>query len=151
MHKTFLMSFSDKRDDRRTNGQTDIGTNRHTFTPLDKRYSPIISSICGPNKCETIHLGFNNMMRNYEINNVIVPTTRRCRDLGIKVSDDAKFSQHCTETVRVAYFRLKQFRLAFSCKDVDFQLHMYVTYIRPLLEYNTPVWSPHLLKDIDMV
>ena len=103
------------------------------------------------NKCETIHLGFNNMMRNYEINNVIVPTTRRCRDLGIKVSDDAKFSQHCTETVRVAYFRLKQFCLAFSCKDVDFQVHMYVTYIRPLLEYNTPVWSSHLLRDIDKV
>ena len=50
MHKTFLMSFSDKRDDRRTDGQRYNGTDRHTFTPLDKRYSPIISSICGPNK-----------------------------------------------------------------------------------------------------
>ena len=45
MHKTFLMSFSDKRDDRWTHGHTDIH-----LPPLDKRYSPIISSICGPNK-----------------------------------------------------------------------------------------------------
>ena len=46
MHKTFLTSFSDKRE---TDGQRYGGTDRHTFTPLDKRYSPIISSICGPN------------------------------------------------------------------------------------------------------
>ena len=45
MHKTFLMSFSDKRDDIGTSVQTDIH-----LPPLDKRYSPIISSICGPNK-----------------------------------------------------------------------------------------------------
>ena len=52
MHKTFLMSFSDKRDDRRTHGHTDARTHGHTdihLPPLDKRYSPIISSICGPN------------------------------------------------------------------------------------------------------
>ena len=103
------------------------------------------------NKCEAIHLGFNDMMINYEVNNIIVPTRRRYRVLGIKVSVNAKFSQHCTEAVLVAYFRLKQFRSAFSCKDVDFQLCMYVTYIRPLLEYNIHVWSPHLIRDIDKV
>ena len=53
MHKTFLMSFYDKRDDRRTAVQRYGGTDRHTFTPLDKRYSPIISSICGPNNLYT--------------------------------------------------------------------------------------------------
>ena len=65
------------------------------------------------NKCEGIHLGFNNMMINYEINKIIVPTTRRCRELGIKVSEGAKFRN----------FGLKHFRLTFSCKDVDFKLH----------------------------
>ena len=52
MHKTFLMSFSDKRDDRRTAVRRYIGTAVQIdihLPPLDKRYSPIISSICGPN------------------------------------------------------------------------------------------------------
>ena len=40
MHKSFLMSFSCKHADRRT----------YIYPPLDKRYSAIISSICGPNK-----------------------------------------------------------------------------------------------------
>ena len=37
--QVFLMSFSYMHADRRT----------YIYPPLDKRYSPIISSICGPN------------------------------------------------------------------------------------------------------
>ena len=54
MHNAFLMSFSDKRDDRRTAVQTYSGTSvrryntTYIYPPLDKSYSPIISSICGP-------------------------------------------------------------------------------------------------------
>ena len=28
---------------------------------------------------------------------------------------------------------------------------LFTTYVRPLLEYCTPAWSPHLLKDIDKI
>ena len=28
---------------------------------------------------------------------------------------------------------------------------MYKIYVRPILEYNSPVWSPHLLHDIDKI
>ena len=48
MHKSLLTSFSDKHDDRRTSGQR--YRRSYIYPPLDKRYSPIISSICGPNK-----------------------------------------------------------------------------------------------------
>ena len=41
------MSFCYKHADRRTSGKRDIMT--YIYPPLDKRYSPIISSICGPN------------------------------------------------------------------------------------------------------
>ena len=102
-------------------------------------------------KCETIHLGSNNMQRLYEWNNSQIPTQNSCRDLGIKISDNSKFSDHCNQVVQRAYYRLRQFRLSFSCKEVDFKVHMYSTFIRPLLEYNTVVWSPYLLRDIDKV
>ena len=32
---------------------------------------------------------------------------------------------------------------------MEFQMQMYTTYVRPILENNTYVWSPYLLKDID--
>ena len=47
MDKSFLMSFSYKHADRRTSGQQYIRA--YIYPPLDKRDSPIISSICGPN------------------------------------------------------------------------------------------------------
>ena len=37
------------------------------------------------------------------------------------------------------------------CKDIGFQLYIYKTYVRPLLEYNTEVWSPYLLGDINAI
>ena len=58
MQKTFLMSFSDKRDDRRT------AVHRYRLTyiypPLDKRYCPIISSICGPNNYTVVEIKKND-------------------------------------------------------------------------------------------
>jgi len=33
-------------------------------------------------------------------------------------------------------------------KDRDTLLKAYITYVRPLMEYGSPVWSPHLIGDI---
>ena len=104
-----------------------------------------------PSKCELLHLGVRNQRHNYSIDGEQVPKVNNCRDLGVKVSDDNKFSLHVTEIVRSAYHRLKQIRICFSCHDVDFRLHMYNIYVRPVLEYNTVIWSPHLLKNIDKI
>ena len=41
--------------------------------------------------------------------------------------------------------------MTFHFSDIDFQPFTYKTYIRPLLEANTQLWSPYLLQDIDMV
>ena len=32
---------------------------------------------------------------------------------------------------------------------MNFQMDIYKTYVRPLIEYNSQVWSPHLIADID--
>ena len=102
-------------------------------------------------KSEIIHLGNTNQNFQYSIGQTNLIAKNNCRDLGIKISDDQKFSQHVNDIVRTAYYRLKQQRISFTCKDVDFQLHMYTTYIRPLLESNTVIWSPYLLNDIDKI
>ena len=40
---------------------------------------------------------------------------------------------------------------AFQCKDIGFLTKMFTTFVRPILEYISPVWSPYLLKDIDCI
>ena len=103
------------------------------------------------NKCELLQLGHNNLGKSYSLGGEIVPRKTEVKDLGIIISNDMKMFKHCTSVVRKASFRLRQFRIAFSCTDRNFQLYMYKCYIRPLLEYNSQVWSPYLLGDIDRV
>ena len=39
---------------------------------------------------------------------------------------------------------------AFSTRNVWILLHVYITYVRPKLEYNTVIWSPYLKKDFEL-
>ena len=81
----------------------------------------------------------------------IVPQKSAVRYLGVIMSEDLKVRKHCTGICRRSFYKLRQFNLAFSCRDTDFQLDTFKTYVRPLLEYNTPIWSPHLISDIDLI
>ena len=42
------------------------------------------------------------------------------------------------------------FRL-FKTRKTSFLLQMFNTYVRPIVEYGVQIWSPHLLKDIDII
>ena len=69
------------------------------------------------------------------------------RDLGIEVDSSLKFSSHVDNVVTKAYQRLGILFRGFSTKNSDFLLRAYKTYIRPILEYCSSIWSPYLLKD----
>ena len=40
---------------------------------------------------------------------------------------------------------------AFASRSHEFMRSMFVTHVRPIAEYNTEVWSPFWLRDIDIV
>jgi hypothetical protein len=42
-------------------------------------------------------------------------------------------------------------RKCFLSKHTPTLINAFKTYVRPLLEYNSPTWSPHLLKDINRI
>ena len=71
MHKTFLISFSDKRDDRPT----------YIYPPLDKRYSPIISSICGPNNINLKITSIYSYKYEYFLGNIYSPASIQYNNL----------------------------------------------------------------------
>lgn len=53
-------------------------------------------------KCDVVHLGFNNVKFNYEVCDTRLSPKPSCRDLGIVISDDNKMSKHCVGIVRNA-------------------------------------------------
>ena len=71
------------------------------------------------------------------------------RDLGVFVSDDFKFACHIDSIVSSAKRRMNCIFRSFVYKDERFLCNLFCTYVRPLLEYNSPAWNPHLIKDIN--
>ena len=73
------------------------------------------------------------------------------RDLGVMIDSSLKFSIHC------AYISKKAMRIVnilfrvLRGRGSDTFVRAYVSYIRPVLEYASPVWSPRLIGDVNVV
>jgi len=73
------------------------------------------------------------------------------KDLGIFVDDRLTFNCHINNIVARASVRANLIHKCFTSKDITTMIRAFVVYVRPLLEYAFPVWSPYLLKDIKRV
>ncbi len=93
-------------------------------------------------KSYVLHLGSNNTKHTYVIDNISIPTTQSMRDLGVTVDSKLTFSDHITSMVSRASSRAIIIRRSFRHKDLQFQLQLYKTFIRPMLEFASSVWSP---------
>ena len=71
------------------------------------------------------------------------------RDLGVKVDNELTFSEHIRAATAKANSVIGMLKNAFVCRDVDIWKNMYVSLVRPHLEYAVSVWKPRLRRDID--
>ena len=65
------------------------------------------------------------------------------RDVGIIVDDSLKFDKHISFIVHKAMSCCKLILKSFQSKDKTLLVKAFNTYVRPILEYCSPVWSPH--------
>ena len=73
------------------------------------------------------------------------------KDLGIYVSQDMDWSIHINHICHNASVKSYQLLKSIRSKNLWTLTKLFTTYVRPLLEYNSPVWSPHLEGDITSV
>jgi len=71
--------------------------------------------------------------------------------LGITIVKNLSFSEHIAKITRKAHQRANLIHRCFISKNINLLVRAFKTYVRPLLEYNSPVWSPPLKKDIILV
>jgi hypothetical protein len=105
-------------------------------------------------KTELLHLGTNNPNYSYFINGDIINEPEYVRDLGIVITKNLSFKQYIASIVHSATVRCINTRRSFRNNDIKFHLQMYKTFVRPMLEYATCVWSPHIgieIEDIERV
>ena len=86
----------------------------------------------------------------YLENKPIVPVTKTL-DLGITVQSDLKFHSHCLELKRRANYALRCINLSFTGHSSQFLINLYTMYVRPILENNSVVFSPHFIQDINNI
>ena len=67
------------------------------------------------------------------------------------VNESLTPSSHIANIAATAHQRVNLIFRTFVSRDVTMLLCAYATYVRPILEYNTVVWSPSLKQDITSV
>ena len=102
-------------------------------------------------KSNIVHLGHGNANTAYVFDNVSIPSAHVMKDLGVHISDDLKFSVHIDKMVAKAHRMAGLIFKCFMCRDHDFLVQMFKTYVLPLLEYCSTVWSPQGLESIKKI
>ena len=99
-------------------------------------------------KCNVLHVLPNkNPKVSYFFNGFKLPNNETSvRDLGITISDDLSWEKHIKTISKKALCRLFILSKALKTNSPKLFLHMYTTYVRPHLEFSTPLFNPHMVK-----
>ena len=93
-------------------------------------------------KSAVLCLGQTHIDQCYVIKQNNVSLLSEIRDLGILIDDKLTMSQHICALVKKAQMRASHVSIPGTRATL---LKAFTTYVRPLLEYATPVWSPYTL------
>ena len=63
-------------------------------------------------KCELLPIGNNNKKFQYELNGSAIAASSKCRDLGVTISSDLKFTAHCQKIARNTHYRRRHVELS---------------------------------------
>jgi hypothetical protein len=100
-------------------------------------------------KCHVLHLGKNNCHSQYYLNGCLIGVSQTVTDLGVDINSSLKYDMHINKIIGKAYSRVGVLFKGFASRDVRILRQAYLTYVRPVLEYASSVWSPNLLKHIN--
>jgi hypothetical protein len=103
-------------------------------------------------KCIYIRFGLAERPRiDYHISGILLPSSLSCKDLGVLFDSKLTFSEHCSTIANRGFARANMLLKCFHSRDRNLQIGLFNTFVRPILEYNSPVWSPHFTKDINAI
>ena len=85
----------------------------------------------------------------YEIDEtVVLEKSQHVKDLGITLSENLSFDQHITNITNEAKKHASWIFRLFDSRDPQNIMLLYNTYVRPRLEYSSPLWSPYQKKHL---
>ncbi|KAF8361982.1 hypothetical protein PRIPAC_88905 [Pristionchus pacificus] len=77
------------------------------------------------------------------INGTLLSVSPSIKDLGVTMQSSLKFNDHISRIVSKARAKVNLIFKCFFSTDPDLYSRAFTTFVRPLLEYGSVVWSPH--------
>ena len=87
----------------------------------------------------------------YCINDTPVPFVESCRDLGVLVDNQLKFHSHIQSIVSRAAGLSVNLLSSTLCRAKEFMLPLFLSHIRPLLEFSSCVWNTGFVGDVRLL
>jgi hypothetical protein len=103
------------------------------------------------NKCVVMHYGHNNKNSPFYIDGKQLVKSDSERDLGVTFSINLKWKNQVVTATSKANQMLGRIKKSFASFDCKLFKSLYLTFIRPLLEFAVPVWSPYLKGDCELI
>jgi hypothetical protein len=72
------------------------------------------------------------------------------RDLGVLIDNWSKFHEHIRVTVSKASGLTNGLLRSTVCRSADFMISLFISYIRPILDYCCCVWNVGYLGDLHL-
>ncbi len=85
------------------------------------------------------------------IDGISVPQKSSVRDLGIIINNRLDPSDHCLTVVKDAQRLSGLITRTLRTKKLSVYKKAFVSLVRPKLEYATQIWSPHTIRDVNMI
>jgi hypothetical protein len=102
-------------------------------------------------KSHVLHIGKNNSQFPYTLNGSQISAADTVSDLGVIIDPILKYDAHINNLVGKGFQRVGVLFRGFASRSVRVLKKAYITFVRPVLEYASSVWSPHLIKHIDSI
>ena len=93
-------------------------------------------------KCHILELGSNSIPISYNLNNVVISNSKSITDLGVIIDPNLKFKSHIQDIVNRALLRSSHIFRCFLSRNNGYLVRAFKSYVRPLVEYVSTVWSP---------
>ena len=107
-------------------------------------------------KCKVFRFGQSNtkpyIMVNIDIDQMQeLKLIDKEKDLGVIIDSKLKFSSHIVQQAKKANWLMGLIRRSYNFLDIVLFKYLFISLVRPHLEYSVTVWYPLLKKDEDLI
>jgi len=103
-------------------------------------------------KCCILSIGESHLpLTDFCIDGQTLSSVPSCRDLGVIISHDLKPAVHIAQMATKARQRANAILRSFVSRDVALLVRAFIVYVRPMVEYNSVIWSPQNVHDIEQI